>query len=191
MLVDYDTLIVPGIGNSGPEHWQSIWEQNDHRCRRIIQNDWDHPVLSVWMEKLDVEVARLRRSAIIVAHSLGCLLVAHWATVSLHTKRIQGALLVAVPDPASPSFPQTAVGFNNIPTSRIPFQSTLVASNTDPYSKLSFAQTCAENWGSKLICIGDAGHINASSGLGEWRFGHDLLGSLRATISVSTLWNAS
>jgi predicted alpha/beta hydrolase family esterase len=180
------TLIIPGIGNSGPEHWQSIWEQNDHTCQRIVQDDWDRPSLAAWIERLESMVSASTEPMIIVAHSLGCLLVAHWASVSQNTNKIHGALLVAVPDPASPQFPVAARSFINVPAAIIPFRTIIVASSTDPYANESFATACAQAWGSALHRIGDAGHINAASGLGEWPYGYSLLEGLRSTSRASS-----
>jgi predicted alpha/beta hydrolase family esterase len=58
----------------------------------------------------------------------------------------------------------------------------VVASIDDPYGDLAFARQCAEDWGSRLVSIGKAGHINAASGLREWDEGHRLLESLRTEI---------
>jgi hypothetical protein len=107
---------------------------------------------------------------------LACLQVAHWAAKT--DLRIKAALLVAVPNPESPAFPAQAVGFSPLPKLRLPFKSTVIASSNDPYGGIAYAETCASIWGSNLVNIGDAGHINASSGLGAWREGHDFLQEL-------------
>lgn len=39
--------IVPGLNNSGPEHWQTIWEKK-YGFKRIIQEEWDYPVYKEW-----------------------------------------------------------------------------------------------------------------------------------------------
>lgn len=170
-------LIFPGIGNSGPTHWQSLWEQSHPEFVRISQRDWDHPICDEWTAVLERTVQRLGSSVAIVAHSLACLAVAHWAARS-HSP-IGAALLVAVPDPAGPNFPEEAVGFSPLPIQRFSFPSIVVASTDDPYCTLSHAQACASAWGSRLVNIGAAGHINANSGLGEWTDGYNLLQQLR------------
>jgi uncharacterized protein len=172
-------LIVPGLGNSGPEHWQSLWEAR-HGYLRVQQRDWDHPVCSEWIGSLDRAVREAGGGVFIAAHSLGTLLVTHWLA---RTKlRIGGALLVAVPDPEAPSFPPQARGFAPISRVRLDCLSIVVASTDDPYGDLPFVQQCAGSWGSRLVNIGKAGHINAASGLGEWNEGHRLLEALRAEI---------
>ena len=169
-------LLVPGIGNSGPDHWQSRWQAASPNYQRVMQRDWDHPDRTEWADALEQAVARAGADARIVAHSLGCLLVVHWLQTT--RLRIAGALLVAVPDPEGASFPREAIGFAPLPRTRLPCASIVVASRNDPYSTFDFARGCAQAWGSRLVDIGDAGHINAASGLGEWAAGHELLGEL-------------
>ena len=170
-------LLIPGLGNSGPEHWQSLWEARDGYLR-VQQRDWDQPLCTEWMGRLDRAVRGAPADILIAAHSLGTLLVTHWLA---RTKvRIGGALLVAVPDPEAPNFPARAVGFSPVSRARLDCPSIVVASTDDPYGDLPFVQQCAESWGSRLVNIGKAGHINAASGLGEWNEGHRLLQSLRA-----------
>ncbi|HKU44709.1 MAG TPA: alpha/beta hydrolase, partial [Polyangiales bacterium] len=36
-----DVLIIPGLGGSGPQHWQTRWEQL-HGYRRVEQREWDN-----------------------------------------------------------------------------------------------------------------------------------------------------
>lgn len=36
-------LILPGRGNSGEKHWQSVWEKRDPQLRRVQQREWDNP----------------------------------------------------------------------------------------------------------------------------------------------------
>jgi uncharacterized protein len=146
----------------------------------VQQRDWDHAVCSEWIGPLDRAVREAATDALIVAHSLGTLLVRHWLA---RTKfRIGGALLVAVPDPEARGFPPQARGFSPISRVRLDCPSIVVASTDDPYGDLPFVQQCAASWGSRLVNVGKAGHINAASGLGEWNRGHCLLESLRAKI---------
>ncbi|MGH8603057.1 MAG: RBBP9/YdeN family alpha/beta hydrolase [Gammaproteobacteria bacterium] len=169
-------LILPGIGNSGPDHWQTHWEKLHPEYTRVIQDDWNNPECAKWLTCLEKAVSLSGPDTVVIAHSLACLLVAHWAT-STHL-RIKAALLVAVPNPIAPSFPTQAVGFSPLPNQPLPFQSTVVASSNDPYGNLAHAEQCAAVWGSNLVNIGEAGHINAASGLGAWHDGHKLLQQL-------------
>ncbi|MEA3416240.1 MAG: alpha/beta hydrolase [Thermodesulfobacteriota bacterium] len=56
MKNDITILLVPGLGGSGPDHWQSIWEQNIPGSRRVYFKDWDQPKISEWMRKFDETV---------------------------------------------------------------------------------------------------------------------------------------
>jgi hypothetical protein len=127
---------------------------------------------------LDRAVRVAPADVLIAAHSLGALLVTHW--LARTGVRIGGALLVAVPDPEAPSFPAQARGFAPVSRVRLDCPSIVVASSDDPYGDLPFVAQCAQSWGSRLVNIGKAGHINAASGLGAWQDGHRLLESLRA-----------
>lgn len=169
-------LILPGLGNSGPGHWQTLWEQADPSFKRVAQRDWEHPQLDEWAANLEAAVAEAGPGVVLVAHSLGCLLVAHWAQRS--AGRVHGALLVAVPNPGRADFPASAASFGPVPLVALPFPSILVASEDDRYGSVEFAQRCASAWGSRLVSIGPAGHINAESGLGQWPEGAALLESL-------------
>lgn len=169
-------LILPGIGNSGPDHWQSHWEQANRGYSRVEQLDWDSPVCSDWVASLEASVKHHGEETILVAHSLACLLVAHWAAKTELT--IKAALLVAVPDPLGPVFPSQATGFAPLPMASLPFKSILIASADDPYGDIAHSEQCATSWGSTLVNIGEAGHINGASGLGAWPAGHRWLHEL-------------
>jgi predicted alpha/beta hydrolase family esterase len=168
-------LILPGIGNSGPEHWQSRWEAREPALRRIEMPNWDEPELEGWVAALDAAVKAEPALPVVAAHSLGCLALAHWAS---RGGRLHAALLVAVPDPDGPEFPAVAKSFGPVPGQPLPFRSRVVASHDDPYGSFSFAQGCARAWGSELTDVGRAGHINAASGLGDWAAGRALLAGL-------------
>jgi len=171
-------LILPGIGNSGPEHWQSLWEKDNPSFVRVQQKDWDRPVCEEWLVVLENYVARAGTNVVLVAHSLACILVAHWASRS--RQKIKGGLLVAPPNPDEPGFPKEAVGFSPVPLSQLRFPSIVVASTNDPYGSLAFAKSAAVAWGSQFVNIGAAGHINSESGLGGWNEGFSLLQQLSA-----------
>ena len=171
-------LTIPGMFNSGPLHWQSIWESKNADFTRVPQADWDHPVRSEWVAGIERKVASTPSPAVLVAHSLGCLAFAYWA---LSTRlQIAGALLVAIPDPTRPQFPDEATGFAPVPLQKFDFASIVVVSSNDPYGSLDFVDRCASAWGSRLVNVGQAGHINADSALGDWPEGFELLETLRA-----------
>jgi predicted alpha/beta hydrolase family esterase len=175
------TFILPGLSNSGPEHWQSQWERIDPTCRRILQAEWEEPVCADWVATLDRAVRRAAGPIVLVGHSSACALVAHWASSAEpdNTARVRGALLVGPSDPAGPNYPVGPTGFAPMPRNRLPFRSTVVASADDRYVDLEQARSYAAAWGSTFVDIGVAGHINAASNLGEWPAGYSLLENLR------------
>lgn len=113
---------------------------------------------------------------VLVAHSLSCLLIAHWQKIS--RRSVQAALLVGVPDPAAAVFPAYGMAFAKIPEGRLRFASLVVTSTNDPYGTPDYAEARAKQWGSGLAVIGAFGHINAQSGLGDWPEGAALLDGL-------------
>jgi predicted alpha/beta hydrolase family esterase len=174
------TLILPGFHNSDSDHWQSRWEARDETLLRVIQDDWKTPRCADWIAKLDQALALTGPDTVLVAHSAGCALVAHWA-VGEYSRPVHGALLVAPSDPEALSFPSGPTGFAPVPLRPLPFRSVVVASSNDPYVTLSRAREFAMAWGSEFMMIGEAGHINSASGLGDWHEGLALLNTLRET----------
>ena len=164
---------LPGIGGSGESHWQTRWEETNPAIRRFQPGNWDQPDLKDWIGALERAVREARTPPVLVAHSLACLLVAHWHQAS--SSPIKGAFLVAVPDPLSSIFPPKAAGFAEVPRARLPFPSLIVASANDPYGSLPYVRTRAEQWSSAVTVIGACGHINGESGLGDWPEGRALL----------------
>ena len=174
-------LILPGLSSSGPEHWQTLWEQSDPTCRRVEQAEWDIPRCADWVRTLDAAVADSDDPVVLVAHSSSCGLVAQWArdAAAVNVAKVRGALLVAPSDPEGPNFPEGPTGFAPMPLGRLPFPSIVVASRDDRYVTMERAREFAAAWGSELVDLGDAGHINAASGLGTWAVGYGLLQRLR------------
>jgi predicted alpha/beta hydrolase family esterase len=171
-------LLLPGLQDSGPLHWQTLWMKDRPWMRRVEQRDWETPRLADWVENLEAAVRGAEGPVLLVAHSAACALVAHWAAAS--PRAIRGALLVAPPDVEAPSFPPGTTGFAPMPLAPLPFPSTVVASSDDPYVSPARARRFALAWGSRLVEIGTAGHINTASGHGLWPLGLELLRELKA-----------
>lgn len=173
-------LILPGLGNSGPDHWQSHWERLDPACERVLQDEWDAPLCASWVARLGEAVAAASSRVLLVAHSSSCALVAHWAATASQEQRarVRGALLVAPSDPDGPNYPAGPVGFSPVPMRPLPFATIVVASTDDRYVTLERAREYAEAWGSRLVLLESAGHINSESGLGAWPEGYALLNEL-------------
>jgi prephenate dehydrogenase len=171
-------LVLPGWQDSGPQHWQTIWEQAEPAFRRVQQKDWNTPRLSDWIEGISTEVARAQAPIVFAAHSLGCIALAHWANGAPPDllNKIKGALLAAPADAERPAFPEEIKNFAPVPRGRLPFPSIVVASSDDPYLTMERGREFAKQWGSRFEDIGAAGHISA--GLGDWPEGKRLLRNL-------------
>lgn len=189
-------LILPGWNNSGPTHWQGRWpvlHAEAARFTRVEQDDWHQPLRGDWMMRLDetllAEVPLGAEPAVLVAHSLGCHLVAAWAAHSQLTGRVRAALLVAPPDldgaDAALTVPPQLHGWRRVVRQRLPFPALMLASDNDPYGTLVRSEGLAADWGADFASLGPAGHVNPDSGHGDWpegwaRFTH-WLATLPAT----------
>jgi uncharacterized protein len=187
-------LIVPGLGGSGPEHWQTHWERSYPRVQRVEQADWNRPVRADWLSRL-THALRDAPGAILVGHSLGCALIAHlaWRRPDL---AIGGALLVAPADVDDDNrIPRDVRDFAPMPLARLPFRAVVVASTNDPYMGLERARTLAQAWGTRFVNAGACGHINVAAGFGPWPAGEELLADLMretgATASKASRWRST
>lgn len=178
-------LTVPGLGGSGPAHWQSLWEGSRLDTVRAELGMWNTPHRNAWVTRLDEAIRLARAPVILVAHSLGCIATAWWAQLSPQPYGwpVAGALLVAPPDVGRPGAPAEIAGFAPVPRIALPFPSILVASTDDPWVELPRARSMAADWGSHFVDAGAQGHLNAASGLGLWHDGQELLDRVIAASS--------
>ena len=189
-LGDASALVIPGWNGSGVGHWQTIWEQRYPRFRRVEQHNWTRPARSDWIARIDEDIDRMNRDAsrtFLVAHSLGCLAVAHWAaSAGKKTDRVEGAFLVAPPWlTESDQCPAQLADFLPMPLRRLPFPSLFIASEDDPYLPIEIAERLASSWGSQFVDVGRQGHINVASGHGPWPAGEGLLRGFVARANVA------
>lgn len=178
-------LVLPGWQNSGPSHWQSLWEQH-YGYQRVEQHDWMRPLRGDWEGRLQDVVLDCTHGQesgaapgiVLVAHSLGCQLVAAWAQHSGLGHHIAGALLVAPGDPEREELAGVLASWSPVPDRPLPFPSVLLGSHDDPYCSVERARSFARTWGARFVDYGHCGHINADSGLGRWSDGHARLMAL-------------
>lgn len=169
-------LTIPGIGGSGPQHWQTLWEK-EYGFTRIEQREWDRPDCGEWVENINNYVQDYSPSnLILIAHSAACVAFMHWA--EKYNVIIKGALLVAPADADAASFPGETTGFAPMPLIKLSFPSIVVTSSNDHFVTLERAKQFADVWSSQFINIGEAGHINVASGFGEWDRGLEFLKQL-------------
>ncbi|MDR7210024.1 alpha/beta hydrolase [Flavobacterium piscis] len=181
--MDTNLLLLPGLGNSGEKHWQTFWHNKFENSIRVVQDNWDEPVLEEWLERLNQEILKLTGPTILVAHSLAVSLVLHWAA-SNNNKNIVGALLVAPADVDSPQHtPECIRNFSPMPIYKLPFPSIVVASENDPYASFERKEYFARIWGSDFVNVGQKGHINSDSDLKYWDEGQLILQQLIEKIS--------
>ncbi|WP_136585770.1 RBBP9/YdeN family alpha/beta hydrolase [Microbacterium hydrothermale] len=183
-------VIVPGIGGSGEQHWQTWWERRgDAEAVRMAPRSWDEPELEDWVDAVDRAVTRLAASddeVILVAHSLGCWAAAEWEARPARAA-VAGMLLVAPPDPAGEAFPRAAASsFVGVEVRPLSCRSVVVASSDDPYCPIEVAERFASGWGSAFRDAGGFGHLNTASGLGEWEWGKAVLADLVRTSGACT-----
>lgn len=173
-----EIVILPGIGGSGETHWQTRWERASPQMRRFQPANWNQPELKDWISALDRAVRAATNPPLLVAHSLACLLIAHWQQIS--SGPAAGAFLVAVPDPHSEVFPVEAASFANPPQGKFRFPSLVIASANDPFGAIGYARGRAEQWGCGIVELGQLGHISEAAGLEDWPQGKALLTAFAA-----------
>jgi uncharacterized protein len=178
-------LVVPGMHDSGADHWQTWLQHELPNTRRVEGIDWEVPVLANWAEAVRDAIDDSVGPVWTVAHSFGCLAAAVAAADRL--EKVAGAMFVAPADPRSFSplgrLSDTRVDSAGslddlIPKSPLAFPSVVVASSDDPWVRLTTVAYWANSWGSTLINIGAAGHVNVDSGFGTWPQGKAILAAL-------------
>ena len=162
-------LIVPGLNNSGPSHWQSFWAKSLPNASRVYQRCWDKPQKEEWVATLDETVRQLKGDTILVSHSLGSVTTVFWLLRAQERHElpanIKGVFLVA---PADTDVVESISNFAPMPTGKLPVPACVVGSENR-------AEFFAKSWGAKLFNAGALGHINSDSNLGEWEQGRKFL----------------
>jgi len=166
-------LIVPGLREHMPDHWQTFLEQKLQKVACVPRMATDKLSCAAWIGKLEESLAQIEGPVVLVAHSAGVMIVVHWA--QRHRRPIKGALLAAPPDfeaPLPEGYPKQEVlqqnGWLPTPLTRLPFPSIVAASTNDPLGRFDRVAGFAEAWGSRLVNLGNVGHLNPASGFGEW-----------------------
>jgi len=167
-------LLLPGLGNSSEEHWQTYFENTLPNCTRIIQEDWENPICTDWIETIETYVQKLKSdNIVIITHSLGCIALCHWALK--YGNGIKAAFMVAPPDIENPYKPVKLETFCPIPLVPLPFPALVISSSNDPWACEEKVEIWAQNWKTDIHSIGNAGHINIESKHGKWPEGLELL----------------
>lgn len=177
-------LNVPGLYNSGDNHWQTLWEQlYPEKFLRVSQKDWNNPTKVDWVNALSETIRSIDSPTILVAHSLGCITAVHWAAQH-YSPFISGVLLVAPADVENSS-KEVMRSFVPVAIDKLYFPAIVVASMNDPFCSMQQAARWAAYWGARFVSVGNKGHINGDSGLDNWEEGLALLQELKQTAEKS------
>ena len=181
LTIHHKILTIPGLNNSGPTHWQSLWERRFAHCERVDLGQWDAPDKDLWVDRIAAAIDAEHDPVLVVAHSLGCHAFAHWfaSASSVARDRIVGALLVAPPDLTQLRGKHHLAGFTDSPALSSQTPMIVVASDDDPYAKTAHVWRLSRHWDARFVNAGPFGHINADSRIGDWPYGQYLLASLQ------------
>lgn len=180
-------LLVPGWNGSPEGHWQSHWHAVLPNAARVEQDNWHQPQLQQWVDTLQRSIESLPGPVILIAHSLGCITVAHWARQAdpASLDRIRGALLVAPADVERAGCPVELINFAPLPVRPLPFPSVLVGSSNDHAASARRALAFASCWGSEAVILPGVGHINVDSGHARWEEGFAFLYRLQQHVECA------
>jgi predicted alpha/beta hydrolase family esterase len=189
---DPTVVIVPGLRDHVADHWQTLLAEKLDRVATVPPLEHDKLSLRARVEALDAVLADIDGPVVLVAHSAGVLITVHWAQEA--TRPVQGALLATPADlelPLPEGYPTTADldrgGWLPLPRRRLPFPSIVAASSNDPLASYRRVAGLAEVWGSRLVDLGEVGHLNPGSGYGYWpraeEFVRELTGETAAVSS--------
>lgn len=180
-------LIVPGLRDHVEQHWQTLLEKELPRVRSVPPMGRADLDCATRVAAIEREARAIDGPIVIVAHSGGVIMLAHWARQT--QVKVQGALLAAPPDfeePMPAGYPTVdelrIAGWLPVPRERLPFASIVAASRNDPLARFERVQNLAKGWGSKLADLGEVGHLNPASGFGPWPRAHGFISRLAAAI---------
>ncbi|MFK8329809.1 RBBP9/YdeN family alpha/beta hydrolase [Pseudomonas sp. BJa5] len=166
-------LIIPGLRDHVAEHWQTLLQARLAKVRCVPPLQVNGLDCNARVEAIQREIEQIDGEVILVAHSAGVLMVAHWA--ARYQRPIKGALLAAPPDlnaqwPANYPSPETlhANGWSPLPITPLPFPSIVAGSTNDHLASLEAVTAMAVGWGSHLLKLGAVGHLNPAAGFGPW-----------------------
>lgn len=176
-------LVVPGLRDHVEQHWQTLLAAQLPRVACVPPMGREDLDCATRVEAIEHAAQQVQGPLVIVAHSGGCIMVAHWAMRT--QRRVAGALLATPPDfeTAMPEgYPTLAAlregGWLPVPRRTLPFRSIVAASRNDPLGSWSRVATLARDWGSELVDLGEAGHLNPASGFGPWPLAHAFIEQL-------------
>ena len=180
-------LIVPGLRDHVPQHWQTVLGQELPAARSVAPMGRADLDCGARVRALEAAVAAIDGPVLLVAHSGGCIMVAHWAARTRRGAQVHAALLATPPDferPMPAGYPTMAdldaAGWFPVPKGALPFPSLVLTSDDDPLGERTRVEALARGWGSRLLNLGPVGHLNPASGFGPWPRARELVAALAA-----------
>jgi predicted alpha/beta hydrolase family esterase len=185
-------LIVPGLRDQVANHWQTLLASRMPQAETVAPMGRENIDLDRRVAAIEAAAQRIGGPLIIVAHSAGCIMTAHWAKRT-HCQVI-GALLAAPPD-LETAMPQgyptlealRANGWLPVPREPLPFPSIVAASENDPLGRLDRVLELGRAWGGRIVNIGAVGHLNPASGFGYWPQAEDFIAELATPLAGAGL----
>jgi predicted alpha/beta hydrolase family esterase len=178
-------LIVPGLRDPVPQHWQTLLAQELPQARSVPAMGRTDLDCGARVRALEAAVAAIDGPVLLVAHSGGCIMVAHWAAQTRRGPQVHAALLATPPDfdrPMPEGYPSMvdleAAGWFPVPQGPLPFPSLVLTSDDDPLGERARVEALARGWGSRLLNLGLVGHLNPASGFGPWPRARQLVAAL-------------
>ena len=171
-------LTVPGLDNSGPGHWQTLWENSRGDCRRVDLGMWDRPHRNTWVNKLNLALHKAQHPVVLCAQGLGCLAAAWWVEYERPKfgEPVVGAIFISPPDVDRPGLDPRLARFGACPRETLPFPSYLVVKPDLPMFERVSAIRLARDWGSYFI--DDSGGRRDGTEPASWTPDYGLLHSL-------------
>ena len=181
-------LIVPGLRDHVQAHWQTLLAAQLTQARTVPPMGREDLDCAKRVQAIEATMAAIDGPVVLVAHSGGCVMLAHWAHTSAHAHRVVGALLATPPDfdqPMPEGYPTLAAlqasGWLPVPRQLLPFRSLVATSNNDPLATRERVLELARDWGSETLDLGAVGHLNPASGYGPWPMAKALVERLAAS----------
>jgi uncharacterized protein len=166
-------LVQPGWQNSGPHHWQTLWEDRlGAAATRVRQEDWNVPERRAWVATLEAAIRSTPPPVVVLAHSIGSIATV-FATASAP---VAAAVLVAPADAGREGAPESLRSFTPIPMGALPMPALVITSDNDPYCSVERARDFAQAWRADLEIVPGGGHLNADAGFGRWPEGWQMVG---------------
>lgn len=192
-IPDITILMVPGLRDHVAEHWQTLLQAELPNARSVPPLEHDKLSRAARVAALNAEVAQIDGPVVLVAHSAGVMITAHWAqSHSPQLAKVRGALLATPADlerPMPDGYPDIATldahGWLPIPRCALPFPAWLAGSRNDPLAAFERVTALASDWHCECIDLGHVGHLNPAAGFGPWPQASVLLSRMLASPAIA------